>query len=498
MIDFTIFLAITPILLIIVLMLMRLPLKKAAPITFLYTLVLAYFYWKVTNPALFGSTLRGLLVAIDISIIIFGALFLLEFLKKTKIIYSIENYLSTISPDVRIQALLLVWFFGSFIEGAAGFGTPAAIIAPLLVGIGFPVITAISIALIGNSAAVVFGAVGTPIRVGFSGLEVAGVATQAALINIAIGLLVPLAILGVLIYNSSQRNWQRFKEIIPLSILSGFLLVAPSYLVSFLGEEFPSLLGPLIGLMLMLLVIKHNVFVPKHVMKFKRKEEKKEDINKVKAILPYGLLVLFLIIGRFFLGSKNISLTSEIQHTINFFNPGLAFILAIIFFSFIYKISYKEIKEPLKKSFKTIKTPFIVIFFITAFVQIMINSWINFSGLESMIITMTNLLNLTLLPFITPLLGAFGSFVTGSATVSNILFGAFFQSAAQSAGLQINKVLALQVIGAAIGNMIALTNIVAAQAATGISGKELDILKITIIPCIILLVVAGIIGGIIL
>ena len=142
------------------------PAKKAMPVAFMLTAVIAFFIWDMSSIRIIASSLQGLVITVSVLWIVFGAIFLLNTLKYTGAINVIRNGFTDISPDRRIQAIIIAWCFGSFIEGASGFGTPAAIAAPLLVAIGFPALAAVVIGMMIQSTSVSFGAVGTPIIVG--------------------------------------------------------------------------------------------------------------------------------------------------------------------------------------------------------------------------------------------------------------------------------------------------------------------------------------------
>lgn len=486
------FLALSPAILILVLLLAKVSLRKAAPITFVYTALLAYFVWRMNTDALVGSMFRGVLVGLDIVLIVFGAILFLEFLKEQEIMDSIKYYLTTISEDKRVQIIILIWFFGSFLEGVAGFGTPAAIIAPLLVGIGFSSVKSVALALIGNTSAVVFGAVGTPIRVGFESVDATGVASEAALMNIFVGSFVPTLLILVFLYGKEEW-WSSFKETLPLSLIAGPLIMVPTYAATFIGPEFPSLLGPLIGFFLFLAVLKISLFVPhqKRTIMDDEKELVGEPAFSVfQSALPYLLLVMSLGIGRVILGSTSIELPGGLSHSLNFFNPGLFFILTILVCTQIYSVKKSSLSNALSNSTGMIVTPFIVILFITGFVEILLNTDSNMSGLATMVDVFTQSIPASVLVSLSPVLGAFGSFMTGSATVSNILFGPFLETAAVETGSATKTVLGGQVVGAGIGNMFALTNIVAAQAAVKIEGEETRIIRMVLPSAVVMCVLA--------
>lgn len=502
-------LAISPILVIIILLFVfKRPMIISAPITFLYTLALALFNiqgilpitWAMQPSYALAATIKGVVTAIDITIIIFGAIFFLEFLKETKLMQNIEYYLGTISHDKRVQGIILTWFLCSFIEGTAGFGTPAAIVAPLLVAIGFMPVTAVAISLIADSTAVAFGAVGTPITIGLSTLDVTGVAFYTALINMIVGLIVPIAILVVIVLaNKKERSWQAIKEMIPFSLWAGIVLLVPYFLSSFIGQEFPSLVGPLVGLAIIIYTTKKGFLVPKNVWKFKDSKIKLvKEHGKFKTFLPYVLLIIFLVIGKYTLPKFGYSIIDPIKHSVNLFNPGLIFIITILIFSLFYRKSFEKIGSSMKESARILIKPFIAILFIVAFVQIMVNTNLNLNEIPSMLTIISNYMKTSLLPLIAPLIGGFGAFISGSATVSNIFFGEFQFQTAQTLGISTAIILALQTIGAGVGNMISLTNIVAAQATVKLHDKEAEIIKRTIIPFLVYVLLAGIIGMIII
>ena len=139
------------------------------PIIFLITCLIAYFFWGVTEKRILASTLQGLIITFNILWIIFGAILLLNTLKYSGAIRTIRQGFSNISSDRRIQVILIGWLFGCFIEGASGFGTPAAVAAPLMVAVGFPPLSAVVFGMMIQSTPVSFGAVGTPLIVGVQG-----------------------------------------------------------------------------------------------------------------------------------------------------------------------------------------------------------------------------------------------------------------------------------------------------------------------------------------
>ncbi len=464
-------------------------------ITLVLVIILATFYWQTYPTYVFNSLIKGFFVAFDILIIIFGAVFFLEITRETKIIENIGYHLESISRDIRVQVIFLAWFFENFLEGTAGFGTPAAVVAPLLVSLGITPINAVIIALLGNSASGVFGAAGTPIKVGFGALAGDLVPITAATINL-IGILVPVFMLWFL--TRGRQNYKReFIEALPFAVWAGIAFAIPSIFTVFIGQEFPSILGSAIGLSLVLITTKLGIFIP-------RKEKELVEIphpaklSLGKVLTPYLFLIAILLVGKFTLGSLGIRIPIIIKHTFAFFNPGFAFIIAGIITLLMYKKDINLFTYSVKTAFKRSLVPFLVIVFMSSMAQIMVNSVYNLASLPSMIDLLAVHVKNAFLPLWAPLVGAFGSFLTGSVTISNLMFGNFLVAAAKDLGFNIDKILALTVVGGAAGNMIALADIVAAEAVVGLKHKERQVLKGVIIPCLIYLILIGIVGMFIL
>ena len=481
MFSLPIVLAISPFILFLVLLLWkRVPLIFVSAITLLLIIALALVFWQVFPNYIIGSLIKGFLVALDIFFIIFGAIFFLEIMRESKIIENISFYLESVSKDIRIQVIFLAWFLENFLEGTAGFGTPSTVVAPLLVGLGINPINAVIIALLGNSSSVVFGAAGTPIRVGLGDLATATLPLTAAMINL-IGIIVPVFILWFLV-GGRQNGKKLFWEALPFAIWCGIAFSIPSILTVPLGQEFPSILGAIIGLGIVLVTTKLKIFTPKNVEYQAAERIGVASLPILKVIFPYVLLIVLLVAGKFLIGATV------------YFNPGFAFILAGILTLGIFGLGKDFFISSAKLALKRSIEPFLVIAFMSTIAQIMVNSAHNYSGLASMIDFMAVHVKNVLLPLWAPAVGAFGSFLTGSATVSNLMFGNFLALAAKSLGFAVDKILALALVGAAAGNMIALADIIAAEAVVGLKNEESKILRGVIIPCAIYVILIGIVG----
>lgn len=476
------------------------PLLSASFITLAIYTFLAIFYWQIIPSFLYTSYGKGFFVALDIFIIIFGAIFFLEILKDLKVIKSLSYYLGKLSKDYRVQIIIIAWFLECFIEGTAGFGTPAAIAVPILIGLGLTPAKALIVGLLGNSTPGVFGAAGTPIKIGFAGLNISSVPLISALLNL-IGFIVPVFMLWTITAGRLNRK-REFLDALPFAIWSGIAFVVPSLFFVFLGQEFPSILGSIVGLAIIIFSIKIGFLVPKEELSLLTVKEVKEEesslLSRTKTFSPYIILIALLILGKIVLGKIGVPLSLGFNHTFNLFNPGFIFIISGLLVVLIWKEKGEVIQSGIKKAFKGATHPFFVVFSMLAMVQIMINSGNNYSGLLSAISLMTKSFETALLPLFAPFIGAFGAFMTGSVTVSNIMFGHLFNMAAINLSLNTSIILSLGVVGAAAGNMIALADILTAEAVTGTKNSEVSVLKGVIVPCFIYLLILGIIGIIIL
>jgi len=471
-------------------------LVKISFFTLFLTIIIVVFFWYSPFSVIVSSLLRGLLIATDILLIIFGAIFFLEILKKNKVTKSLAFYLDHFSSDLRIQILMLAWFLENFLEGIAGFGTPSTVVAPLLVVLGLSPIKAVVIALLGNSTSVPFGAVGTPIRIGFAGIELdpISIASTTAIYNF-VGLLVPVFMLWVLVSSKANR-FTLFRQALPFAIWSGIAFVVPAYIVSLFGIEFPSILGSIVGIILVILTSRIGIFMPKITYNHSRVDIKSGNILPLRiTILPYVLFIGLLILIKFFLSNVVIPLPF-LSYSINLFNPGFIFIISTLIVAMYSKINLKETKKIVRLSFNKSIEAFLVIMAMSSVVQLMNNSENIAYQLPSVTQTISMLFSTQILPILAPFIGALGSFITGSATVSNIMFAPSVYSSSLFLGLNPVKILALTVVGAGAGNMIALTDVLVAKTVAGVRNSLKDIILLLLPYCLIYLILVALIGWI--
>ena len=500
----------------------------------------AFFAWKMDLLHIIGYSVSGFIRSLDVLCIIFGAILLLNVLSKLGIISSIGEGFSKISKDRRIQVLIIAWMFGAFIEGAAGFGTPAALAAPLLVGLGVPPFAAAMAALVANSVPVCFGVVGVPSMTGFSAIaplvERLGVDSGAysaqlyatvAAINVSFGVLIPFVIVMMItIYFGEKKSFKPALEILPLALYAGAAFCLPYYLIAaFIGPELPTLLGSIIGFILLLTAVKKGWFVPKTIWLFpgdKQSESEqtrpgnaaltaqKQEISLVKAWAPYGIIALFLVITRmpylpfkaairsFSVNFVNLCGVEGVNYSWAILNnPGIfPFIIITVLIAALYRMPKKEFADIVRNTAKQVTNAAIALAGGVALVQIMINTNVNASGLDSMITEIAKTLGGFFgnsYPLVAPLVGVLGAFIAGSNTVSNVLFASLQFNTAYMVGLPTILIVSQQFIGGAVGNMICVNNVVAVCATTGAVGKEGKLILRTLLPCIVYsLAVAGV------
>jgi len=542
------FLALLPILLAGVLLVgFRVPAKWAMPAVYVASVGVAVSVWKMEWVRVAAASIQGLFLTFDLLFIIFGALLLLNTLERSGGVSAIRRSFHAISDDRRVQIVLLGWLFGSFIEGASGFGTPAAVCAPLMVAMGFPAAAAVMIGMMIQSTAVTFGAVGTPVLVGVAGgvggevfdvqMALAGlemrdflrlVAARAVVLHAIAGTLMPtFMVVMTTRFFGSRKSWTEGLSIFPFALAGGLAFTVPYTLTGvFLGPEFPSLIGAPVGLILMTLAARRGFLVPKDQWDFpdvsgwpkdwvsglevrENGEAEVRPISTISAWSPYLLLAVLLVLSRLpqlpfgaWLRAPEIRWDAILGSDIGavstpFYLPGFILVLAVAATYFLHRMRGDALKRAVSDSGRVLLGAGFVLVFTVPMVRVYINSGVNGAGLLSMPIVMAEWVATNVgqvWPFFAPVTGALGAFIAGSNTVSNLMFSAFQYGVADRLMISGVMIVALQAVGAAAGNMIAIHNVVAASATVGLLGKEGATLRKTILPTIYYLLVIGILG----
>ena len=610
-------LAFVPILVVIFLMVkMNTPAKRAIPGGWTLCCLIAFVFWKMSVGDLLKQTAIGFLESLTVLLVIFGAVLIMNTLSESGAMDSIKGMFHGITTDARVQAAIVGFLFGAFIEGAAGFGTPAALAGPLMVSIGFDPIAAASLALVFNSIPVPFGAVGTPTNTAIT--IVSGAVSQAgsspeafaSQFTFYTALLMAVATFFVLLIgvtmqvfgfadSPEKRKIKYVIEMIPFLIYVTVLFDTIYLLIArFLGPELVSLCAAAVSMVVVIATSRKGFLIPKDKWEFGQRETKKpeapdalfqpkliarlrqmleesfekeyerldreiDDLEQEKrarieealkgeelqlqylnnevdeywkqqnpikrlgrkgfllgvplfrAWLPYLIIGAFLALTRILSTLRPESWAGKLKafkiaipgangtafwNFAALWNPGVVFIIVALLTVFIHRMRKAYVKRAWLKSLDQTRGAAIPLLFGVAMVYVLRNS-ANASvevsylmsgeagSLGSMLTMMADGLGYLFKRFylwVSPLVGIVGSFVSGSNTVSNTLFGGLQFETAALVGLPQVIVLALQNVGGAIGNMICVNNVVSACATTRMSGNEGRIIRMNFVPCLLI------------
>ncbi|PCJ21729.1 MAG: lactate permease [SAR86 cluster bacterium] len=524
------------------LVVMRWPASRAMPIAYIVAAGLALFVWQVPVNKIFAASANGLWVAGTLIYIIFGAILLLNTLQQSGAIRAIRKGFSDITPDRRIQVIIIAWLFGSFIEGSAGFGTPAAVAVPLMVGLGFPAMAAVVAGMIIQSTPVSFGAMGTPILVGVNtGLSadpaiaayaaelgyvewdqfLSFLAGKIALLHAIAGTFIPLLVVGVMTrFFGKNRSFAEGFKVWKFALFASFSMTIPYLLVAtYFRPEFPSLIGGLVGLAIVVSAAKKGFLLPgpDDIWDFDDKENWDEEwtgtmtiddeddgspvMGIVKAWSPYLFIAGLLVMTRLpFFGLETYLRNSHWLVTWSWpeifgsditasfqplWSPGTIFIIVSLITILLHSMKKGEYKIALGKSFKTLVPASMALVFTVPMVQVFINSSGGAAGYEQMpLVLAEGAANLagSAWPFFSTFIGGLGAFVAGSNTVSNMMFSLFQFGVGERIMVDPTWIVALQAVGGASGNIICVHNVVAASAVVGLVGKEGAVIRKTLLP----------------
>ena len=526
---------------------LRRPARQVMPLVFVVTVLVAHFYWQVSWQRILGSTLQGWVITAGLLWIIFGALLLLNTLARSGAIQVIREGFAELSPDRRIQVILIAWLFGSFIEGASGFGTPAAVAAPLMVAVGFPALAAVVAGMMIQSTPVSFGALGTPLLVGVTGglerervdlaLIAAGdqsfaqffveVVHQVAVLHALCGVLMPLGLVMIMTLSfGGTRSLRPTFEVLPFALFAGLVFTIPYVLSAFfLGPEFPSLVGGLVGLAGAAFVVRRGWLQPKQVWDFPpapnwpaqwigrlnmpasaAAHSEGKRLSMRMAWAPYLLLAVLLVVSRTsaefktFLRSARVNFTDlagaeQVNGAFEpLYLPGGILVFVCLVTMLLHRLPPRRFAGAVGDSARTLLGASVVLVFTVPMVRVMINSGVNAAEMVSMPVAMARGVAAMVgdtYPLFAPAMGAIGAFIAGSNTVSNLMLVQFQFESALLIGWSTSLLVAAQAVGAAAGNMVAIHNIVAASATVGLLDREGVVLRRTILPTLYYLTACG-------
>lgn len=489
------FLALLPILVVAIFLVgLRWPASKAMPLSYITVVIIAYFIWKLPVAQIAGGTFNGIVVAISLLYIIFGSILVLYTVMESGGLAQIRASLTGITGDRRVQVIIVAWLFGSFIEGASGFGTPAAVACPLLLGLGFPAFASVIAGMIIQSTPVSFGAVGTPMRVGAatglgSGNDsavnefaaaigipivdsagnldsiayydqfIALFAHKTAYLHFVGGILIPLILVAFITRLFGQnKSYSEGIEIWPFALFSAFAMTIPYVIINAISYELTSMLGGLTGLFIVVVAAKNGFLMPKKEWDFMDKKdwednwtgsievkyvEKPGGMTTLMAWMPYVFVALLILFTRLvapvkaWLNSITIVFPTIGGITPKFgigYSPGTIFIVVSLLTFLLHGMKTDAYAKAWKTAGKTIVAASTALIFTVPMVQVFINSGGGAAGFDKMpyaLAEATFQLAGGLWPIFAPIIGGLGAFVAGSNTVSNMTFALFQFKTAQ-------------------------------------------------------------------
>ncbi len=522
--------AAVPLILTVILMVfMHWPALRALALALVLTGVIAVALWGMEMSYVVGYSLTGFMSAIENVLIIYGAILIMNIMRRSGGMNAINRMFHGVSKDPRILTVIIGFAFGCFIEGAAGWGTPAALCAPLLISLGFPALGAAMVCLMFNSVPVCFGAIGLPYTnamsvlggavtdlggdidtfgTAFSRMTGVGMAVGAPiLVIVAVGFLCKLF--------GKNHKFSDVVPVIPFCIFAALVFDAVYLLLLWtIGPDLPSLLGGCATLIATLVAAKKGFLVPKNsTFEFDSNSEwdssvelpqpKESSMSLLRAWVPYLLVAVWLSLSRMhWTGIEGVLRSDALTFGINnilgleglkwtfqpLWTPGITFIIIALIAALVHGMKAPDIKEAMTSTLKQVWGAAATVLLGVAMVNIYRYSSVNTSGMQSMMLVMASAVagvagNAFVV--VSPFIGVLGSYMSGSNTVSNLLFSGLQFETATLLGLPQAIIMAMQSNGGAIGNMVCVNNVVQVCGTTGTTGKEGKLISITIKPAVI-------------
>jgi len=504
---------------------------QAGTVTVALALGVALLFYKMPVSAALASAVYGFFYGLwPIAWIIVAAVFLYKISVKTGQFDVIRSSILSVTPDQRLQLILVGFCFGAFLEGAAGFGAPVAITAALLVGLGFKPLYAAGLCLIANTAPVAFGAMGIPIIVAG---QVSGV--DAFAIGQMAGRQLPFMTVLVLFWLMAiMDGWRGVKETWPAVLVGGGSFAVVQFLTAnFIGPELPDITSAIVSLVALTLFLK--VWQPKRIFRFDTEGEGGKAAAAaapaitsgapltagavIKAWSPFIILTAMVTIWSIKpfkalfaaggpLASTVINIPVPFLHNLVEKTPpvvaaaapygavytfnwllatGTAILIAALITITFTRLSPAKAVATLGETFRELAVPIYSIGMVLAFAFVA-----NYSGLSA---TLALALAHTgqAFTFFSPFLGWIGVFLTGSDTSANALFAALQATTAQQLGLPQVLTVAANTTGGVTGKMISPQSIAIACAAVGLAGRESDLFRFTVKHSLMFAVIIGVI-----
>lgn len=436
-----------------------------------------------------GALAEALFTALTILWIVFPALCIHELQSRTGALDVLRAAMGRISGDPRILALLVAWFFVLFIEGAAGFGTPVALAAPFLVGAGFGRVTAVSIALIGHAVGVSFGAVGTPIipQAAASGLAPQAIAAETATYHALLGWMMPLIVM--FLAARTLPGGVREKPLWGWALTAALCFLLPYTLLAFLvGPELPTLGGALLGAALFIGL--QRLFAGRG----RQAGDAADAAALARAAAPYLVLIALVLATRLVpplqQSLRAVELTwrhADFGGSMQIlYHPGTLLLASFALGAFWQRATAAQVGAALAAVAQRLMPVTLALVAMLGLSRVMVHA-----GMIDALAVAAAGAAAGSWPLFAPAIGALGTFVTGSATASNILFTEFQVATAQHLGLPVLPLVGAQGFGAAVGNIICPHNVIAAGATVHLVGREGEVLRRTFVPALVYVSAGG-------
>lgn len=502
---FLFILALIPIVwLIVSLGVLKMPAYKACTAALGVVLVIAIIFWEMPAANAFTAALEGAIMAIwPIALIIIAAIFTYNLALHTKSMDTIKNMLSGITTDRRIQVLILAWGFGGFLEAVAGYGTAVAIPASILAALGFDPLFAAVICLIANTVPTAFGAIGTPV---ISLAKVANIDVNVLSYYVSMQLVLFIVVIPLVLILITTKSLKGLKGVVGISLASGLSFAIPEVLAAkFMGAELPALLGSVCSMAVTIIIAKRmntkaNIQDSKITSEIAATSTKISFKEGILAWVPYILVFVFIILSSQLVPFIYKPL-SHVKSSITVYTgagakpyelkwlvtPGTLIIIATVIGGLIQGAKLKEIVLVFFRTCKQLTKSTITVIAIVAMAKVM-----DYSGMIKQLAEMLVKTTGSFYPMVSGLIGALGTFLTGSDTSSNVLFGSLQTEVARSINVDPAWLAAANTSGATAGKMISPQSIAVATAATGLAGCEGKILNKTIKFCAGYVILLGI------
>ncbi len=505
--------------------------------------------WRMETAWWAAAAVYGALQALQIILIVFGAILLMNHVQRSGAITTIRWHFTRITKDARVQLLLIGLGFVTLMEGAAGFGTPGALAAPLLIGLGFPPLAGAVFGLFFNAPQPPFGAAGTPVIGGVGAVIDEGVlgpemtvpefldavTGHTAIVtgsSMAFWGLVAVFLLTYWFGREEERSLRgavrSTAEVMPLAFFLGAVTGLTQFVVAwFLGPELPNMASGFLVLGVGIFAVRRGFLLPKRAWSFPPrdfwlkswlglrgsappKDKAGKEMPVILAWAPYLLVLLVLMVTRWpglgmadWLRERTLDIDRILGQDLSFsleylYSPGvLPFIPVALLTAVMHRMSRAEVAVVWSTSLRQIVSPAVTLIVAVSMTQVIIQSATNTIGEPGMMQALSRVVASgvgSALPSVAPLIGMLGSFMTGSNTSSNVLFSVLQHDAALDVGVSATIVVALQNAGGGIGNLVSVLNVAAICGVIRMSGMESEILRKLIVPALFLAVFAGALG----